>query len=68
MRLSPLLALGVPELDRGQACPGHAEIRGVEHIAGRAVQVDRAVTETENLERRKFAALQMSDGTKQYRP
>lgn len=45
MGLAPLLASRIPELDRGQARPRHAEVRGVKHITRRAIHVDRAVTE-----------------------
>jgi hypothetical protein len=57
MRLSPLLALWVPELDRAQAGPRHAEIRGVEDIARLAVHVDGAVPIAEDLQSSEFTAL-----------
>jgi hypothetical protein len=56
MRLSPLLALWIPELDRGQSCPRHAQVGGVEYVARLAVDIGRAVTETKNLQSRELTA------------
>jgi hypothetical protein len=59
MRLSPLLAPRIPELNRGQACPRHAEVRCVENITRRTVHVDCAISETEDFEGREFATSHM---------
>ena len=56
MRLPPLLALGIPEFDGSEACSSHANVRDIKHIAGHTVHVDRAITETEDLQSLEFAA------------
>jgi len=56
MRLSPLLAFRIPELDRSKTCPCHAKVRRVKNITGGPVHVDGAVAETKDLESREFAA------------
>lgn len=61
MGLSPLLALGIPEFDRGETSPCHAKVRGVEDIASLAIHIDRTIAETEYLQRREFTASRWLD-------
>ena len=58
VRLPPLLALRIPHLERYQTGAGHGEVRGVEDVAGFAVDVDGAVSEAEDLEHGELAAEQ----------
>ena len=56
MSLSPLLALGVPELDRDKTSPGHAQVRSIENVTSLAVHIHRSIAEPKDLEGREFAA------------
>lgn len=57
MRLPPLLAPRIPELDRRQARPRHLKVRDVENIACLAININGSVAEAENLEGLEFAAV-----------
>ena len=54
--LSPLLALGIPELGRNETCPRHAKVRGVKDITGLTVHIDVAVAKAEDLQGLELAA------------
>ena len=56
VRLPPLLAFRIPHFQRRETGPRHREVRRVEDVAGRAVDVDRPVAEPEDLEHRELAA------------
>jgi hypothetical protein len=50
VRLAPFTTLGVPELEGDDARACHAEVSGVEDVAGGAVDVDAPVAEAEELQ------------------
>lgn len=54
--LSPLLALGIPHLERCKTSSGHREVGGIEHVTSLSINIDAAVSETKDLQNWELAA------------